>query len=202
MLTSAAAAGVGAVVLFPAYLTIRAAGSKMFEPQPFDFVLLAVATFCLALGAQLVPWRRARYLTLLAILASGCLLFGVLAAFSIGLAILPAGIVFLVLLFRAIRRSEPMAARRAALGGALLGYAVVLLYIAQAVPATAECFANGAGSSSRRWPGVGQQPQFSSGAGGFAGQPGVFTGHSEYADSVVNFRCEGGRLVEFQRTPR
>ena len=29
-----------------------------------------------------------------------------------------------------------------------------------------------------------------------------YTGHTEYADSVVNFRCEGGRLVEFQRTPR
>src|SRR2546427_7531263 len=102
MLVIAAAVSVGVLLLFPAYLTVRAADSKIFEPQSFDFALLAVATFCLALGAQLVPWRRAPYVALLALFASGCLLFGFLAVFSIGLATLPVGIVFIVLLFRAI----------------------------------------------------------------------------------------------------
>ncbi|MDP9281995.1 MAG: hypothetical protein M3P38_07850 [Chloroflexota bacterium] len=199
ILVVAVVASVGAVLLFPVYLAVRAGGSKIFEPERFDFALLAAATFGLALGAQVVLWRRARYIALLALLASGCLLFGVLAALSIGLAVLPAGIVFLVLLYRAIRRRELSSARPAALGGALLGYALVLLYIAQAVPPTAQCFANGAGTSSRRWPGTAQQ-MYSGGSG--TGNDGVFTGHSEYADSVVNFRCEGGRLVEFQRTPR
>jgi uncharacterized membrane protein YgcG len=196
----AVAASVAAVLVFPAYLSILAGDSKIYEPERFDFVLLAVAAFCLALGSQVVPWRRARHVALLALLASGCLLFGFLAVFSIGLAVMPVGILCLVLLFRAIRRHELAVARPAALGGALVGYAVVLLYIAQAVPATAECFANGAGSSSRRWPGTGQEQQFSGGGGGQGG--GVFTGHAEYGDSIVTFRCESGRMVEFHRTPR
>jgi hypothetical protein len=202
ILALAAAASVGAVLLFPVYLALRADGTKIFEPERFDYVLLAAAMFGLALGAQVVPRRRARYVTLLAMLASGCLFFGFLAAFSIGLAVLPAGVVFLVLLYRALRRHELTSARPAALGGALLGYAIVLLYVAQAVPATAQCFANGAGTSSRRWPGEAQQMYSGGSIGGGSANGRVFTGHSEYADSVVNFRCEDGRLVEFQRTPR
>ncbi len=191
-----------AVLLFPAYLSLRAAGTMMFEPERFDYALLAGAAFAIALGAQLVPWRRAPYIALLAILASGFLLFGVLGAFSIGLAVLPSGFVLLLLLFRAIQHREPSAAAPAALGGALIGYAAVLLYIAQGVPATAECFPNGAGTSSRRWPGGAQQMQSGGSIGGGGTGTGVFTGRSEYADSIVTFRCEGGRLVEFQRTPR
>lgn len=194
-------AAVVAVLLFPTYLAVRAAGTKMFEPERFDFALLAGAVFGIALGAQIVPWRRASYVALVAMLASGFLLFGILAGFSIGIAFLPSGFVLLLLLFRALRRRVMSTAAPAALGGALVGYAAVLLYIAQGVPATAECFPNGAGSSSGRWRGAGQQ-QFSSGASSIGGQSGVFTGRSEYADSIVTFRCEGGRLVEFQRTAR
>jgi hypothetical protein len=201
-LAVAMAASAGAVLLFPAYLVLRAGDSKIFEPERFDYVLLAIATFGLAVGAQVVPWRRARYVTLLALLASGCLFFAFLARFSIGIAVLPAGVVFLVLLYRGLRRGELTSARPAALGGALLGFGVVLLYIAQAVPPTAECFANGAGTSSRRWPGDAQQMNSGGSIGGGSANGRVFTGHSEYADSVVNFRCEDGRLVEFQRTPR
>ena len=198
----AVAASAGALLLFPAYLALRAGGSKIFEPERFDYVLLAAATFGLALGAQVVPWWRARYVTLLALLASGCLFFGFLAAFSIGLAVLPAGVVFLVLLYRALRRGEPTSARRAALGGAMIGFGLVLLYVAQAVPPTAQCFENGAGTSSRRWPGTAQQMLSGGSIGGGGAGDGVFTGRSEFADSIVTFRCEGGRLVEFQRTPR
>ncbi|HEY6203549.1 MAG TPA: hypothetical protein VI056_10960 [Candidatus Limnocylindria bacterium] len=202
ILAVAVAAGVGAVLLFPVYLALRADGSKIFEPERFDYVLLAAAMFGLAVGAQVVPWRRSRYVTLLALLASGCLFFGFLAAFSIGLAVLPAGVVFLLLLYRALRRGELTYARPAALGGALLGFGVVMLYVAQAVPATAECFENGAGTSSSRWPGAAQQMLSGGSIGGGDASGRVFTGHSEYADSVVTFRCEDGRLVEFQRTPR
>ena len=190
------------VFAFPAFLTTRGAGSAVFEPERFDYVLLAAATFALAVGAQVVPWRRASYVALLATLASGFLLFGVLAAFSIGIAFLPAGIVLMLLLFRAIARREPSTARPAALGGALIGYAAVLLFLAQGVPPTAECFPNGAGTSSRRWPGGAQQMQSGGSIGGGGTGTGVFTGRSEFADSVVTFRCEGGRMVEFQRTPR
>lgn len=199
----AALASLIAVFAFPSYLALRAGGTKMFEPERYDYVLLAGAIFGIALGAQLVPWRRAPYVALLAMLAGAALLFSAIAAFSIGIAFLPAGVILSLLLYRAIRRRELATARPAALGGALIGYAAVVLYIAQGVPATAECFANGASASSRRWPGGAQQMQ-SGGSigGGGAGRDSVFTGRSEFADSVVTFRCDGGRLVEFQRVAR
>jgi hypothetical protein len=190
-----------AILAFPAFLALRAAGTAVFEPERFDFVLLGAAAFGLAIGVQVVPWRGGRRIALLAILASAALLFGFMAVFSIGLAVLPLGIVLLVVLFRALRRAPAYTTRAAALGGAAIGYSAVLLYLALIVPATAECFPNGAGTSSGRWRGSGQQ-QYTGGASGVGGQPGVFTGYAEYSDSVVTFRCEGGRMVEFQRTAR
>jgi hypothetical protein len=197
----AIATAVVAVLAFPALLALRAAGSAVFEPERFDFVLLGAAAFGIAMGLQIVPWRRGRRIALLALFASAALLFGCIAVFSIGLAVLPVGVVLIAVLFRALRRGLVSVSRSAALGGAVLGYSSVLLFLALIVPATAECFANGAGTSSGRWRGSGQQ-QYSGGGGGVGGQPGVFTGYAEYRDAVVTFRCEGGRMVEFQRTPR
>ncbi|MDQ2951885.1 MAG: hypothetical protein M3R54_06440, partial [Chloroflexota bacterium] len=97
----AAIAAVLAVLAFPAFLELRSGGTKMFEPHPMDFALLAVSVFGIALGLQLVPWRTSRYIALLATLASAALLFGVLATFSIGLAFLPAGIMLVLVLYRA-----------------------------------------------------------------------------------------------------
>ena len=197
----AVATAVVAILAFPTFLVLRGAGSAVFEPERFDFVLLGAAAFGIAVGAQVVPWRSRRRIALLALFASATLLFAFLAVFSIGLAVLPLGIVLLVVLFRALRRAPAHATRAAALGGAAVGYSAVLLYLALIVPATAECFPNGAGTSSGRWRGSRQQ-QFSGGSSGVGGQPGVFTGYAEYSDSVVTFRCEGGRMVEFQRTAR
>ena len=197
----ALATTVVALLAFPSFLALRAAGTAVFEPERFDFILLAAAAFGIAVGLQVVPWRSGRRFALLALFASAALLFGFLALFSIGLAVLPVGIVLLVVLFRALRRAPAYMTRPAALGGAAIGYSAVLLYLALIVPATAECFPNGAGTSSGRWRGSGQQ-QYTSGSGGIGGQSGVFTGHAEYSDSVVTFRCEGGRMVDFQRTAR
>jgi len=197
----AIATAVVAILAFPAFLALRAAGTAVFEPERFDFVLLGAAAFGIAIGVQVVPWRGGRRIALLALFASAALLFGFLALFSIGLAVMPVGMLLLVVLFRALRRGPGHVTRAAALGGASIGYSVVLLFIALIVPATAECFANGAGTSSGRWRGSGQQ-QYSGGGGGISGQPGVVTGYAEYSDSVVTFRCEGGRMVEFQRTVR
>jgi len=190
-----------AILAFPAFLALRAAGTAVFEPELFDFVLLGAAAFGIAIGVQVVPWRSGRRIALLALFASAALLFGFLALFSIGLAVMPVGMLLLVVLFRALRRGPGYVTRAAALGGASIGYSVVLLFIALIVPATAECFANGAGTSSGRWRGSGQQ-QYSGGGGGISGQPGVVTGYAEYSDSVVTFRCESGRMVEFQRSAR
>ena len=189
-----------AILAFPAFLALRGAGTAVFEPERFDFVLLGAAAFGITLGALMVPWRRARRVALLAVFASAALLFAFIAAFSIGVAFLPAGIVLMVVLFRAVRRDPSSAARAAALGGAAIGYSGVLLVVALLVPATVECRPNSVSTSSRRWPGSAQQQLTSKGGGG--SQPGVYTGIDEYADSVMTYRCEGGRLVEFQRTPR
>ena len=88
---------------------------------------------------------------------------------------------------------------RAALGGAAMGFGVPLLYIAMVIPATVECFPNGAGTSSGRWRG---NSQFNTSSGSISGAARTSTGRSESSDSIVTFRCQDGRLVEFQRTPR
>jgi hypothetical protein len=89
-----------AILVFPGFLALRAAGTAVFEPERFDFVLLGAAPFGIANRVQVVPWHGGRRIALLAILASAALLFGFMAVFSIGLAVLPVGIVLLVVLFR------------------------------------------------------------------------------------------------------
>ena len=193
----AAAAAVGALLAFPLFIAVRAGDSKVIEPETFDYVLLGASVFAIALGLQFV-WGTRRYIALLAVLASASLLFGFLAAFSIGLAFLPAGVVLLLLLYRALSRDgRNSAATRAALGGAATGFGLPLLYIALIVPPTVECFVNGGGTSGGRW----HYPQAMSSFGS-VGRDGVVTGRLEYANAVVTYRCENGRIVDFQRTTR
>ena len=200
LLLAAAAAGL-AMAAFPAFLALRSMGSKMFEPESFDYALLGVAIFAIAVGVQAVPFAERRYVALVAVLAAGSLLFGFLAAFSFGPVAVPAGAIFLLLLYRALQREgRSRLATRAALGGAAIGFGLPLLYIALIVPATVECFPNGGGASSGRWH---QSSQIvGSIGGGSATEPGIFTGTITTTDSVVTYRCEGGKLVEFERRVR
>ncbi|MDQ2767259.1 MAG: hypothetical protein M3Y30_08900, partial [Gemmatimonadota bacterium] len=99
-LAIAAIAGTVAILAFPAFLELRSGGTKAFEPQTMDFALLGASAFAIALGAQVVPWRRMRNIALLGVLSGAALLFGCLAIFSIGLVVLPAGIVVLLYLYR------------------------------------------------------------------------------------------------------
>ncbi len=192
-------AAASATLVYPLYLSLRADGNKVFEPQPFDFTLVAIATFAVALAAQLVPWRMTTSVAVLGTLVGAGLLFGVLAIFSIGLLILPVAIVLLVILARAIGRAPLPLARRAALGGAVVGYGLVLLFIAVIIPPTVECFANGGGStSSQRWDRTG----FTTTSTGTSTADGVQTGRIESASSVATYRCEQGRIVEFRRESR
>lgn len=170
----AAVAATLALLALPTYLDLRAMGSKVFEAETFDFALLA----------------------------SGFLLFGFLAAFSIGLPFLAAGLVLLLILYRALARApRSRLATRAALGGAAAGFGLPLLYIALIVPPTVECFANGGGASSGRWRSPSSRLLSSSGEVRVT-PDGVVTGRLEYTDSVVSYRCEGGRLVTFERVSR
>ncbi len=197
----AAAASALSLLLFPVYLRLRAGDNKVFEPQPYDFFLVAAATFIMAVGSQVVPWRAAPNLAILGLLVGAGLLFGALAIFSIGLLVLPVAVVLLVVLAREIPRRPLGVARRAALGGAVMGYGLVLLLIALIIPATVECFANGGGStSSQRW---GQRGgNYTVTSSGTSTVDGIQTGRIESSDSVATYRCEQGRIVEFHREPR
>ena len=190
---------IAAVLLFPALLSFRADGNQIIEAQRMDYALLVAASLLIASGAQLVPWRSARYVAFLAILGSAGLLFGILGAFGIGLAVLPVAIVATVLLYRALRRTPLSEGRPAAIGGALAGYGAILLYIALIVPATVECRPNGGSTSSGRWRGSGVQQITGSTS---VNQGGVVTGRIETPAWVATFRCEQGRIVEFHREPR
>jgi hypothetical protein len=197
---AAIVAAASATLLFPIYLALRAGGNKVFEPHPLDFALVAVSTFAIAIGLQVVPWRAATNVAVLAVLVGAGLLFGVMALVSIGLFVLPVTIVLLVILARAIPRRGLAVARPAALGGALIGYGLVLLFTALIIPATVECFANGGGStSSLRWDRSGGDFRVTSGSSTLDG---VQTGRMESPGSVATYRCEQGRIVEFQREPR
>jgi hypothetical protein len=190
-------AAASATILFPIYLAVLAGNSKVFEPHPFDFALVALATFAIAIGAQVVPWRAATSVAVLGVLVGFGLLFGVFAIFSIGLLVLPVSLVLLVVLARAIRRRPLALARRAALGGAVVGYGLVFLLTALIIPPTVECFANGGGStSSQRWDRTGG---FTTSSSGTSTVDGVQTGRIESPSSIATYRCEQGMIVEFRR---
>jgi hypothetical protein len=165
-----------------------------------DYALLVAASVLITSGVQLILRGRAPYVVFLAVLSGAGLLFGILGAFGIGLAVLPVAILALILLYRALRRTPLSTARPAALGGALAGYGAILLYIALIVPATVECRENGGGAtSSGRWGGAGVQQITRSGS---VTAEGVATGRIETSTSVATYRCEQGRIVEFHREPR
>ena len=197
----ALAAAALAALLFPAYLRVLARDNKVFEAQSFDFALVAIGTFVIAVGILVVPWRTATNVAVLSVLVGGGLLFGALAIFSVGVLVLPVAIALLVVLGRAIGRARLSVARPAALGGAVIGYGLVLLFIALIIPPTVECFANGGGStSSQRWSQRGSSYTVTS--SGSSTVDGVQTGRIESPNSIATYRCEQGRIVEFHREPR
>jgi len=194
----AIAAAALATLAFPVYLTLRAGDNKVFEAQPFDFALVAISTFAIAAGVQAAPWRSSTNVAVLGTLVGAGLLFGVLAIFSVGLLVLLVAVVLLIVLARAIRRAPLSLARRASLGGAVVGYGIVLLFIAVIIPPTVECFANGGGStSSQRWGQSGGGYTVTS--SGVSTVDGVQTGRIESSNSVATYRCEQGRIAEFRR---
>jgi hypothetical protein len=194
----AVAASALAILGFPVFVRVRAGDNQIIEPQVFDYALLAVAAFLLAVGIQLAARRGATNLGLLAAIAAAGLLFGALAIFSIGLVLLPAAVLAVLLLYRALRRDPRPTRGIAAIGGALAGYGLVLAYIALIVPATVECTATGGSTSSGRW-NTGLQ-QITGGASVTPG--GVVSGRIETRDWIATYRCENGRIVEFNRVAR
>jgi uncharacterized membrane protein YgcG len=198
---AAIVAAASATLLYPIYLSVLAGNNKVFEPHPFDFALVALATFVIAVGAQVVPWRAATSVAVLGTLVGAGLLFGVLAIFSIGLLVLPVTLVLMVVLARAIPKLSLPVARPAALGGAVVGYGLVLLFIALIIPPTVQCFASGGGStSSQRWDR--SSGSFTTTSSGSSTIDGVQSGRIESPTSIATYRCEQGRVVEFRRESR
>ena len=186
-----------ATLAFPAYLSLRADQSRVFEPETFDIALVAWTSFLIAVGAQVAPKRAARYLTALALLASGMLVLGVLSTILVVFAL--AGAIVLLMLYRALRLTpRSQVATRAALGGALVGGALPLLYVALVIPATVECRENGGATSSRRWHPSNSLIMSS----GTVDRNGVATGYIDDGNTVATYRCEGAHLASFQRTPK
>jgi hypothetical protein len=195
----AIAASVLGLFLFPVYLSLRAGENKIFEPQRFDFALIGMAAFLIALGLQVIPWRAAASVGILGVLVGAGLLVGILGVFSIGLFVLPVALVLLVLLARALRRDRLAVVRPAALGGAAVGYGAVLLYIGVIIPPTFECLADGRGSaSSQRWD-RGESMSIST-TGLVSGRS--QSGRIETPTSIATFRCEQGKILEFHREAR
>lgn len=193
-------AAASATIVYPIYLSLRADGNKVFEPQPFDFALVAIATFALAVGVQLVPWRAATKVGALGVLVGGGLLFGSLSIFSVGLFIIPVALVLLVVLARMADRAPLPVAPRAAVGGAVIGYGLVVLFIALIISPTFECTADGRGTfSSQRWErNEGTVTMSRSGSV----ESGSSTGTIETSRSIATFRCEQSRVVEFRRVAK
>jgi hypothetical protein len=196
---AAIVAAASATLLYPIYLSLLAGNNKVFEPHPVDFALVAIAAFALAVGAQFMPWRAGTNVAVLGTLVGAGLLFGALAIFSIGLFVLPVALVLLVVLARAIPRRPLAVTRPAALGGAIVGYSLVLLFIALIIPPTVACSPNGGSTSSQRWDRSGG---FTTSSSGSSTVDGVQTGRIESPSSIATFRCEQGRVVEFRRDPR
>ena len=191
----AATSAIAAAVAFPTFLAIRAGDDKVIVAEPMDSLLLVLAVALIAVGVQVAMSTSRPYVAFLAAIGSAALLFGILGIFGVGIAFVPLAVVALVLLYRALRRRPSRLGRSAAIGGSLIGYGVILAYIAMIVPAVVECHPNGAGTSSGRW-----GPRTQQVVGGLSVSPGGgATGHIESSTYRATFRCEGGRVVEFNR---
>jgi len=126
-------AGVGAAIIAAAvdvlYLGIvgtQGAGDPQFLRVPFvaAFIALMAISAALSSRASATRWRP----LLLGVAAAGLLLLGFFAIFSIGLALLAAGVLALLALVNSLRHSDlsPAAAGGMAAGGAVLAVAVLL----------------------------------------------------------------------------
>ena len=126
-------AGVGAAIIAAAtdvlYLGIvssQGASDSQFLRVPFVAAFIAFMAICAALSSRTsaARWRP----LLLGVSAAGLLLLGYFALFSIGLALLAAGVLAVLGLINALSHSElsPAAAGGMAAGGAVLVVAVLL----------------------------------------------------------------------------
>lgn len=197
---TAAAVAVVAVLMITSL--VRRSSEAVEAVSPTVLAVAAAGSMMALAGAGFLAVSRHRDVTLLSATASLLVLVAVLALFSIGILVLPIAVVMLVILGRRTSGHTSLAAPL--LAGATLATGLVVLFAIWVQPPLVRCLEHGASTTSRPWWGISGGSYSGSGTAGAGGVSptgaGVATGSMETSSGRYVYRCEGRKLVEFQRT--
>ncbi len=196
------AAVVAVVVVLMITSLVRRSGDAVEAVSPTVLAVAAAGSMTALAGAGFLAVSRDRDVTLLLATASLLMLVAVLALFSIGILVLPLAVVMLVILGRRTSRCTNLTVPL--LAGPALAIGLVVLFAIWVQPPLVRCLDHGASTTSRPWWGISGGSYRGSGTasagGGWSAGPGVATGSMETSSGRYVYRCEGTKLVEFQRT--
>ncbi len=134
--------------LYLAFVALRAGDSAHYDVTPLSIGFVLASGVAIASGAVVLLRLRQGSIGPLFALATGALVFAFLALFSIGLLVLPVGLVLLVVALRQLRQRGTPGAARAAVAGAALGIGLIAYVLVMFQPAVAECRSGGGGATS------------------------------------------------------
>jgi hypothetical protein len=180
--------------LYLAFITLRAGDSMHFDVTPLSTAFAFMAGLAIASGVAALLRLREASLGARFALAIGLLVFGGLAIFSIGLAIIPFALLLLGFAVRQLLRRRSGRAVRAAFAGALIGVGLVAYLLVLNQPAVAACGTNGGSTSSG-----GLFGSASRSSGGYSTVTGESGGFIDEGDRIAYFSCRDGKLVDFYR---
>ncbi|MGH2378800.1 MAG: hypothetical protein ACRDGT_10025 [Candidatus Limnocylindria bacterium] len=198
MTAVATALGTAAVVgLYLLVVEVRSGESAHIDVTPLTLGFAAAAGVAMAAGTVALRALRSWRVGLLFALAAALLAFSFLAMFSIGLAVLPAGLVVLALAIRRLRREAPTSGWRTAASGTVIGIGAIAFLLVANQPAVAECREGGgvASSSGGLFGGMARS------SGGYVTAAGIQLGYIDEAERIAYFTCEGATLTGFRRVP-
>jgi hypothetical protein len=172
----------------------RDSGRAYYAVSPEAVVVVCAGTLVATLAGELIAWRYRHPLALLSAAGAGLACAGLLLIFSVGLPLLLTGMVTLLLAAVMALRQGANAVLSVALGAALaLGLGAVL-YLAFLRPPVVACRPGGGVSmSAPSWWGGGPS------SGGATGTRQRTTGTIRQGGVIIEFACEGDRLVELHR---
>lgn len=191
--------GATVATVYALWLPARGGDTAYYELSRDGVIGVFIAASTASAGAALIALRYRTSAAALSAITATVLGFALLALASIGIFILPVGIVMLVVTARAMRGlAVTRVAASAASGVALAGGLLVLLLAGLRGPIVT-CFPGGASSSPTYW--WGGSP--GSGTGSTSGGPGNATtrGYVTRGNTTFHFVCDGGRLVEVRQEP-
>lgn len=194
----ALAVPLGAVVLVGFYLLlvgIRSGESAHIDVTPLTVGFASAAGAAMASGVVALWALRRGAVGALFALAAAMLAFSFLALFSVGLLVLPFGLVVLVLAIRRLRRDAPPRDLRAAAGGLAIGIGAIAYLVVLIQPASAECREGGGGTTSSG----GLFGPIARSQGGYSTVDGAQGGYIDEGDRIAYFSCEGAKMTDFHR---